>query len=62
MNFLIPKDKFPGAPGKVSSCPIPSFSPAHTLRLPAGGPLSVHLNLSIIPNTCVKRSRSRMRP
>lgn len=72
MNFLIPTDEFPMGPGEVSSYQIPCFSLTHTLSLQleiqvAQGYLEaqcpiVHLSVSSTPNTCVKRSLSRMRP
>lgn len=72
MIFFIPTVTFPRGPGKVSSCQIPFFSLTHTLSLRSeiqvaqGNPEAqspiVHLSVSSIPNTCVKRSLSRMRP
>lgn len=72
MNFFIPTVKFPRGPGKVSSCQIPFFSLTHMLSLRSeiqaaqgnseAQPRIVHLSVSSIPNTCVKRALSRMRP
>lgn len=71
MTFLIPKDKglealakSPAAWSPSSASPTPS---AFLLEIQASqgqleAQLPAHLRVSSIPNTCVKRSRSRMRP
>lgn len=71
MNVLIPTNKFPRGPGSLQLSD-PLFCLTHTLSLlleiqVAQGYLEaqcpdVHLSMSSTPNTCVKRSLSRMRP
>lgn len=72
VNFLIPKTQVTRSPGKVPSCQISFFSLTHILSplseiqvardYPEAQRPVVHLSVSSTPNTCVKRSLSRMRP